>query len=101
MSAPPAPGGLGVMIVDRSAPVNRFAVVPRRLADFEPEPRELDRLLADDERRQRVPVDRRRRRYRGMRRGRLAWPTWSATMGCGRRSAQLPAGARACTLCRG
>lgn len=37
------------MIVDRYAPVNLFALVPKLAAGFAPELRELDRLLDDDE----------------------------------------------------
>ena len=37
------------MIVARHAPVDLFALVPKLMLDFEPELRELDRLLDDDE----------------------------------------------------
>jgi hypothetical protein len=36
------------MIVDRYAPRDLFALVPRLMDEFEPELRELDRLLEDD-----------------------------------------------------
>jgi len=45
------------MIVDRYAPVNLFALVPTLRADFEPELRELDRLLDDDAILQRIKAD--------------------------------------------
>ncbi len=38
------------MIVERYDPVNLFEFVPKLQADFEPELRELDRLLEDDAR---------------------------------------------------
>jgi IS5 family transposase len=37
------------MIVDRYDPMNIFEMVPKLEPDFEPELRELDRLLEDDE----------------------------------------------------
>jgi hypothetical protein len=37
------------MIVDRYDPMNIFELVPKLELDFEPELRELDRLLEDDE----------------------------------------------------
>ena len=36
------------MIRDRYAPVNLFALVPKLVTEFEPDLRELDRLLDDD-----------------------------------------------------
>jgi IS5 family transposase len=45
------------MIVERYDPVDLFALVPKLLADFEPELRELDRLLDDDAILQRVKAD--------------------------------------------
>src|SRR5262245_36915589 len=53
---PPA-GGPGTMIVDRYAPVNLFEIVPQRAMAFEPELRELDRLLEDDGLFERVKAD--------------------------------------------
>src|SRR5919202_1887873 len=47
-------GGHPSMIVDRYDPVNLFDLVPKIVADFEPELRELDRLLEDDLMLQRV-----------------------------------------------
>ena len=35
------------MIVERYDPVNPFELVPKLMTDFEPELRELDRLLED------------------------------------------------------
>jgi transposase, IS5 family len=62
------------MIVDRYPPENLFAVVPKLVADFEPELRELDRLLADDELFGRVKADLSRRRPHSRTRGRPSTP---------------------------
>ncbi len=52
------------MIVDRYPPANVLAVVPKQSIEWEPELRELDRLLEADELFQRVKADLRRRRPR-------------------------------------
>src|SRR3954466_11012805 len=70
---PPA-GGPGTMIVDRYAPVNVFESVPKRAMAFEPELRELDRLLDDDALFQRVKTDLSRRRPHSLTRGRRSPP---------------------------
>ncbi|HEX2262292.1 MAG TPA: ISNCY family transposase, partial [Pseudonocardiaceae bacterium] len=62
------------MIVDRYPPENLFAVVPKLLADFEPELRELDRLLDDDVLFQRVKADLARRSPQSLTRGRHSTP---------------------------
>src|SRR5947208_2309522 len=62
------------MIVDRYPPVNLFAVVPKLVADFEPELRELDRLLEDDELFARVKRDLGGRRPHSLTRGRHSTP---------------------------
>src|SRR5438094_3990016 len=62
------------MIVDRYAPVNLFEIVPKRAMAFEPELRELDRLLDDDELFQRVKTDFSRRRPHSLTRGRHSTP---------------------------
>jgi IS5 family transposase len=62
------------MIVDRYAPVNLFALVPKLMADFEPELRELDRLLEDDVILQRVKADLARRCPHSLTRGRHSTP---------------------------
>jgi IS5 family transposase len=62
------------MIVDRYAPVNLFEIVPKRAMEFEPELRELDRLLEDDELFQRVKADLSRRRPHSLTRGRHGTP---------------------------
>jgi transposase, IS5 family len=62
------------MIVDRYAPVNLFEIVPQRAMAFEPELRELDRLLDDDELFQRVKTDLGRRRPHSLTRGRHSTP---------------------------
>jgi transposase, IS5 family len=62
------------MIVDRYAPVNLFAFVPKVHADFEPELRELDRLLDDDGILQRVKADLARRCPHSLTRGRHSTP---------------------------
>lgn len=62
------------MIVDRYPPVNLFAVVPKLVADFEPELRELDRLLEDDELFERVRRDLSCRRPHSLTRGRHSTP---------------------------
>jgi IS5 family transposase len=62
------------MIVDRYPPVNLFAVVPKLVADFEPELRELDRLLEDDELFERVKRDLSCRRPHSLTRGRHSTP---------------------------
>jgi IS5 family transposase len=62
------------MIVDRYAPVNLFAIVPKQAMVFEPELRELDRLLEDDALFQRVKADLSRRRPQSRTRGRHSTP---------------------------
>jgi IS5 family transposase len=62
------------MIVDRYAPVNLFAFVPKLMAEFEPELRELDRLLEDDDILQRVKADLARRCPHSLTRGRHSTP---------------------------
>ncbi len=62
------------MIVDRYAPVNLFEIVPRRAMAFEPELRELDRLLEDEQLFQRVKADLSRRRAHSGTRGRRSTP---------------------------
>ncbi len=62
------------MIVDRSAPVNLFELVPKLMTDFEPELRELDRLLEDDGIFQRVKADLARRCPHSLTRGRHSTP---------------------------
>jgi IS5 family transposase len=62
------------MIVDRYAPVNLFAFVPKLQADFEPELRELDHLLDDDGILQRVKADLARRHPHSLTRGRHSTP---------------------------
>src|SRR3954447_18968406 len=70
---PPA-GGPGTMIIDRYAPVNLFEIVPQRAMAFEPELRELDRLLEDDGLFERVKADFSRRRPQSRTRGRHSTP---------------------------
>jgi IS5 family transposase len=62
------------MIVDRYPPVNLLELVPQRVLDFEPELRELDRLLEDDVLFQRVKADLSRRRPHSLHRGRHSTP---------------------------
>jgi IS5 family transposase len=62
------------MIVDRYDPVNLFVCVPKLHADFEPELRELDRLLEDDGILQRVKADLARRYPHSLTRGRHSTP---------------------------
>ena len=62
------------MIVERYDPVNLFEVVPKLQADFEPELRELDRLLEDDAILQRVKADLARRSPHSLTRGRHSTP---------------------------
>jgi transposase, IS5 family len=62
------------MIVDRYPPENLFAVVPKLVQDFEPELRELDRLLDDDVLFQRVKADLARRSQHSLTRGRHSTP---------------------------
>jgi IS5 family transposase len=62
------------MIVDRYDPVNLFDLVPKLLGDFEPELRELDRLLDDDGIFQRVKADLARRCSHSLTRGRHSTP---------------------------
>src|SRR5436190_21119025 len=69
-----SPGGLAAMIVDRYEPMDRFALVPKLLVDFEPELRELDRLLDDDVLFQRVKADLARRSPQSLTRGRRGTP---------------------------
>ena len=62
------------MIVDRYEPVNLFALVPKLIAEFEPELRELDRLLDDDVIVQQVRADMGRRRRHSRSMGRHSTP---------------------------
>src|SRR4051812_43917689 len=62
------------MIVDRYEPTNLFDFVPKLLADFEPELRELDRLLEDDAIVQRVKADMARRAPHSLPGGRHSTP---------------------------
>jgi IS5 family transposase len=62
------------MIIDRYPPENLFAVVPKLAADFEPELRELDRLLDDDVLFQRVKADLAGRSPHSLSRGRHSTP---------------------------
>jgi transposase, IS5 family len=62
------------MIIDRYPTENLFALVPQLATDFEPELRELDRLLDDDVLFQRVKADLARRRPHSLRRGRHSTP---------------------------
>src|SRR5688500_12861505 len=67
-------GGHAAMIVDRYDPVNLFELVPKLVADFEPELRELDRLLDDDAILQRIKSDLARRAPHSLTRGRHSTP---------------------------
>jgi transposase, IS5 family len=62
------------MIIDRYPPVNLLEIVPQRVMDFEPELRELDRLLEDDGLFERVKADLSRRRPQSRTRGRHSTP---------------------------
>ena len=62
------------MIVERYDPVNLFELVPKLVADFEPELRELDRLLDDDAILQRIKADMARRAPHSLTRGRQSTP---------------------------
>src|SRR3712207_5594197 len=62
------------MIVDRYEPVNLFELVPKLLADFEPELRELDHLLDDDGIFQCVKADLAQRYPHSLTRGRHSTP---------------------------
>jgi transposase, IS5 family len=62
------------MIIDRYPPVNLLDIVPQRVMDFEPELRELDRLLEDDGLFERVKADLSRRRPQSRTRGRHSTP---------------------------
>lgn len=62
------------MLVERYKPVNLFALVPKLYEDFEPELRELDRLLDDDELFQRVKADLSQRYRRTLTAGRHSTP---------------------------
>ena len=62
------------MIVDRSAPVNLFDLVPKLMAEFAPELRELDRLLEDDAILRRVKADLARRCPHSLTHGRHSTP---------------------------
>ena len=62
------------MIVDRHAPVDLFALVPRLQVTFEPELAALDRLLDDDLLFQQVKADLARRHPRSAARGRPSTP---------------------------
>jgi IS5 family transposase len=62
------------MIVDRYDPVNLFELVPKLMADFEPELRELDRLLDDDAILQQIKADMARRAPHSLTRGRHSTP---------------------------
>ena len=62
------------MIVERYDPMNLFELVPKLVADFEPELRELDRLLDDDAILQRIKADLARRAPHSLTRGRHSTP---------------------------
>jgi IS5 family transposase len=62
------------MIVERYEPINLFEFVPKLQADFEPELRELDRLLDDDAILQRIKADLARRAPHSLTRGRHRTP---------------------------
>jgi transposase, IS5 family len=62
------------MIVDRYDPVNLFELVPKLMTGFEPELRELDRLLEDDLILQRLKADLARRAPHSLTRGRHSTP---------------------------
>src|SRR5687767_14759325 len=62
------------MLTDRYAPVNLFALVPKLVTTFEPELRELDRLLDDDVIVQHVRADLARRHPHTPTRGRPSTP---------------------------
>src|SRR5215210_2962083 len=62
------------MIVERYDPVNLFELVPKLMADFEPELRELDRLLDDDAILQRIKADLACRAPHSLTRGRHSTP---------------------------
>ena len=62
------------MIIDRYPPENLFALIPQLASEFEPELRELDRLLDDDLVFQRVKADLGRRRPQSLKRGRPSTP---------------------------
>src|SRR5918998_5373621 len=62
------------MIVERYDPVNLFELVPKLVANFEPELRELDRLLDDDTILQRIKGDLARRAPHSLTRGRHSTP---------------------------
>lgn len=62
------------MLVDRYPPLDLFAFVPKLLAEFEPELRELDRLLEDDVLFQEVKADLARRAPHTATRGRPSTP---------------------------
>jgi transposase, IS5 family len=62
------------MLIDRYPAVDLFELVPKRLMDFEPELRELDRLLDDDVLFQRIKADLGRRRPHSLSRGRHSTP---------------------------
>src|SRR5919202_5389499 len=62
------------MIVERYDPVNLFALVPKLMTEFEPELRQLDRLLDDDVIFQRVKADLARRCPYSLTRGRHRTP---------------------------
>jgi IS5 family transposase len=66
--------GRTAMLIDRYAPVNLFALVPKLVVEFEPELRELDRLLDDDLIVQRVRADLARRAPQTLTRGRPSPP---------------------------
>lgn len=62
------------MIVERHAPANLFALVPKLLSDFEPVLRALDRLLDDDVIVQRVKADMATRAPQSLTHGRRSTP---------------------------
>lgn len=62
------------MLVERYDPTDLFAFVPKLVAEFEPELRELDRLLDDDAILQRVKADLARRYPHSLTRGRHSTP---------------------------
>ncbi len=69
-----ARGGLKAMLVDRYRAQNLWALVPPLLADFEPELRDLDRLLDADVIVQHVRADLSRRARHSRTAGRPSTP---------------------------
>lgn len=66
--------GLRLMLRDRYAPVDLFALVPALELRFEPELAELDRLLEDDQLFQQIKADLAQRRPQTLRTGRPSTP---------------------------